>query len=368
VLHLDAATLSDADRLRLEQHLPHCRTCREDRASFALLREAGATLPHESIGPRGHARAIARALLEGSAASPTPAPNRLRWSFVAIGAAAAAAAVVIAVATLRREEPVAAIDAPALPAPPDQLAPAPEPPQPVVVELRGAERREVELDGVRARLDEGSVARWDATAATLEIDDGVIDLSVSRAVTLRTREFVVQIAAADLRVTPTEIEISRGTVLLTPSGGEAVQLEAGDRWPHRAEPTAKREQPTARALLAKARTAFAAGAHADAERYADAALDADPSRAETAEARTVLAECAQALGRTDDAIARYRAIADRFADLPAGETALFTAARLEARRGRDAEARDLFGLYLERYPAGRLADDARRRLESLSTP
>lgn len=44
----------------------------------------------------------------------------------------------------------------------------------------------------------------------------------------------------------------------------------------------------------------------------------------------------------------------------AGETALFAAARLELSRGRAEAARARFDRYLERYPSGRFADDARR--------
>jgi TolA-binding protein len=125
-------------------------------------------------------------------------------------------------------------------------------------------------------------------------------------------------------------------------------------------PAAPAARPSAARLLAQAREAFARLDHAGAERHADAALDAGPTRAQAAEARTLLAECAHATGRLDDALSRYEAIAARFGDLPAGETALFAAARLEASRGHAAAARALFARYLDRYPAGRFADDARR--------
>jgi tetratricopeptide (TPR) repeat protein len=109
----------------------------------------------------------------------------------------------------------------------------------------------------------------------------------------------------------------------------------------------------------RARASYAAGDHRSAERHANAALDASPTRGQEAEARTIFADCARAAGRLDDAVTRYEAIATKFADLPAGETALFAAARLEASRGRADAARVLVARYLTRYPAGRFVEDAR---------
>ena len=114
--------------------------------------------------------------------------------------------------------------------------------------------------------------------------------------------------------------------------------------------------------LARARREFAAGDHAAAEASALAATRADPRRGQLAEASLVMAECAQARGDLDLALARYAEIADRYADLDAGETAVFAAGRLEARRGRTDAARALFMQYLDRHPAGRFAGDARREL------
>jgi hypothetical protein len=128
-------------------------------------------------------------------------------------------------------------------------------------------------------------------------------------------------------------------------------------------PPAAVDDVTAAAWLVRARRQFAARDYRKAERSAAAALDAGPDRAETAEALMIAADCAQARGTLDDAAERYAAIAIRYADLDAGETALFAAARLETRRGRPAAARLLLERYLDRYPSGRFAPDARRELE-----
>lgn len=124
-------------------------------------------------------------------------------------------------------------------------------------------------------------------------------------------------------------------------------------------------RPDAASLLGNARAAVAAGRFAHAERFAARALDAKPSRAQAAQAHAIEAECAQGLGRIDDAVARYRAVADRYSDLAVGETSLFSAARLEAKRARTSAARELLERYLDRYSSGRYANDARRLLADL---
>ena len=66
------------------------------------------------------------------------------------------------------------------------------------------------------------------------------------------------------------------------------------------------------------------------------------------------------------AVEAYLRVARAFAELPAGENALFAAARLEADRQRSAAAAQLLERYLERYPHGRFEREARARLRALS--
>ena len=98
------------------------------------------------------------------------------------------------------------------------------------------------------------------------------------------------------------------------------------------------------------------------------ALELRGSRANAAEAHTILAECAQMAGQPRAAVERYLLVARRYSNLPAGETALFAAARIEANAGHLQAARDLFERYLERYPDGTLRAEAERRLRAISTP
>lgn len=162
--------------------------------------------------------------------------------------------------------------------------------------------------------------------------------------------------AAPMPAAPPVHELDEVSLDLEPPAGRAPRT---NRVPSR---------PTAASLLESARADVAAGRFGDGERHAGEALDARPSRAQAAEARAIQAECAQGLGRIDDAIARYRGVADRYDDLAVGETALFTAARLEARRDHAAAARALLVQYLDRYAAGRYASDARRLLAELGAP
>jgi len=75
-----------------------------------------------------------------------------------------------------------------------------------------------------------------------------------------------------------------------------------------------------------------------------------------------LAEASQSRGDLDRALSGYLAVAAGFAERPVAESALYAAARIELHRARTAAARALLTRYLDRYPHGRYADDARREL------
>jgi TolA-binding protein len=138
------------------------------------------------------------------------------------------------------------------------------------------------------------------------------------------------------------------------------QLRAGETW-NIDEPAPR----SAQVRLDRALLAFTNRDCKSAVQHARAALDDQPTRPQTAEARTILAECAQAAGRAAEAVRLYDTIAIEFRDLPAGETALVAAARIDLARGRTREARARFETYVERYPKGRLLDDAKHQLEVL---
>jgi hypothetical protein len=97
-----------------------------------------------------------------------------------------------------------------------------------------------------------------------------------------------------------------------------------------------------------------------ARRVATAVLAAKPRRAVRADAEQLLADCDMNDGNDDRAVERYRALADRYPDR--GQYALGAAIRIEHRRKRVAAVRELYRVYLERYPDGVLADKARAEL------
>ena len=192
----------------------------------------------------------------------------------------------------------------------------------------------------------------------LLLDSGRVDVD-GEGMRIVTPRFAVDVTGT-ATVSPRRVSVQHGSARIVGLDGKPLtRLEAGGSWMLPvSHPVA--DAFSASKLIERARTAFTAGQYASAKRDAEAALNASPSRTQTAEARTILAECAQATGALDDALNRYQDIATRFADLPAGETALFAAARLEAGRGHAAAARTLSEQYLARYSSGRFADDARR--------
>ncbi|MGN6104969.1 MAG: tetratricopeptide repeat protein, partial [Kofleriaceae bacterium] len=178
-----------------------------------------------------------------------------------------------------------------------------------------------------------------------------------------TARFELELGDASVRVEPAAVRVRRGTVrVVERAGGQASQVSAGGGWPAPATAGSTRATRSAAELLATARSEFAAKRYPAAAQTTQRALASGPTRRERAEAHTLLAELAQATGDLERAIERYQAVATTFSELPAAESALYAAARLEIRRGRRAGARALLSRYLDHYPTGRYAADARREI------
>ena len=97
----------------------------------------------------------------------------------------------------------------------------------------------------------------------------------------------------------------------------------------------------------------------------DLALAASPTRAQSADAAVLAADAAMVEGKSADAIDLYLAAHSAYPDLLAGETALFAAARLAARRADTPRARELMQQYLDAYPQGTFSAEAAKRLRAL---
>jgi outer membrane protein assembly factor BamD (BamD/ComL family) len=119
-------------------------------------------------------------------------------------------------------------------------------------------------------------------------------------------------------------------------------------------------------LIERARGQLSSRQISNARASIDAALALSPEPRLRAEALTLRAECALVDGDQGAAVEAYLRVARTFAALPAGENALYAAARLEADRQRSAAAAQLLERYLERYPQGRFEREARTRLHALS--
>jgi len=273
-LHRDAASLDEAQRLQLDDHLATCEQCRGDRERMQTLHRAGSSLDSPPSDVRMYDRAIARALLEGPR---TAEPTRVWWLVPVVLAAMAATALaaVIAVRSSNDTAKPAPVVPPAIPH--VETHAASELPKPASTEPEV----EMPIDHVDAPR------KHDPASPPKRVTEAVAD------------------------------------------------------------------------VLARARLELAAKHYADAERTASSVL-AGASSSDEAEARTILADVAQASGQLELASTRYRDVATKFASLSAGESALYAAARVEARRGRDA--RVLLEQYLARYPRGRFVNDARRLL------
>jgi tetratricopeptide (TPR) repeat protein len=240
---------------------------------------------------------------------------------------------------------------------------------------------EVAVAHARVRAVRRASISWNEKAATVKLDSGAIELDVDPALQRRFRvitdTFVVEVLGTRFMVDAAHVEVSRGTVrVLAPDGRVLVaRLQMGQTWsslhaaPAISEPAAEPERRTHAAQpadvaeqLARARRDLANGQVARAEKEASSILAGTRERRQEAEARTLLAECAQARGQIDQAIAAYAVVAERFGDLPAGETALFAAGRTLADAGRRVSATHWLHRYLNSYPSGRFTVEAKERL------
>jgi tetratricopeptide (TPR) repeat protein len=238
---------------------------------------------------------------------------------------------------------------------------------------------EIAVAHARVRAVRRASISWNEQASTVKLHSGAIELDVDpgprREFRVATDNFTVEVLGTRFLVDASHLEVSRGSVrVLAPDSRILVaRLQAGQTWsPLALRPASPAMEPEQRALgprpadvseqLSHARRDLANRQIARAEREALSVLTKPRDRRQEAEARTLLAECTQAQGKIDEAVAAYAAVAERFGDLPAGETALFAAGRTMADAGRRASAAGWLHRYLDRYPRGRFIVEAKARL------
>jgi hypothetical protein len=367
-LHRDAVSLDEAQRLQLDDHLAACTDCRGDRERLRLVREVGTALPVPPAGAREYSRAIARALLEGAPSREPARRPRFVWLVpLAIGGIAAAA---VATAVVMREEPAKQVVKPVPPPVVDKpIVDKPIVDKPVVEDVLAANVHVYVEQATSGRLGSMQVAiaadselTWSPQQKAIVLDEGRIEIDASSEVRVVTERFAIELTDANVTVEPTGVNVKRGTVRVTdPSRKLLAQLEAGSQWQPAEPATHKAKLTKTPPKLADARKQLAAGQHAEAERTTEALLARSLTRTDEAEARMFHADLAQAMGNLAIASSRYEAVATKFSDLPAAESALYAAARIEARQKHDDAARALYDRYLANYPNGRYADDVRRQ-------
>jgi len=369
-----AAGLSANEQDALDAHLQTCGDCREQARLLDEIVLAVGVMPSRT--PAARERTIERALRQGLEQACKPpfwkSRSALTVGTVVLGGALAATVALVIMRGSERPLQPTLVEQPNLR--PQETPLASEPRDlPAGVEVAVAHAR------VRA-VRRASIS-WNEKAATVKLDSGAIELDVDpalqRGFRVITDAFVVEVLGTRFTVDAAHVEVSRGTVrVLAPDGRVLVaRLQMGQTWspvqvaPAISEPAAQPERRTHAAQpadvaeqLARARRDLANGQVARAEKEASSILAGSRERRQEAEARTLLAECAQARGKIDQAIATYAVVAERFGDLPAGETALFAAGRTLADAGRRVSATHWLHRYLDRYPSGRFTVEAKERL------
>jgi hypothetical protein len=395
LLHQHRPTLSDAQRLKLEEHLDSCGACAADVRALRLIQSLAASLPRQPLSPRSREGAIAGAFTAQERAAVPAKSERRGWHVVPLAIATAAAAAAVLLLFGRGELPdEATLGSRIQPAAraTDRVVKgtlqgaervfSADDPIPTDVSLSAPEATAVEVPGARVDIEARATVSWARKRRTLRLHRGAVGVDVTPGQTtpfrVETDRFVVEVLGTKFRVESERVSVQRGAVRIVSPNGEVLvdRLRAGQSWraseipapaPAPVPPTPAPVSDSVAALLQKARAHLGEGDVVKAHRDARHALELTSSRRQTAEAHTILAECAQLAGQPRAAAERYLLIARQYANLEAGETALFAAARIEANAGRLKAAKRLFLRYLARYPEGRLRGEAEQRLRAIGS-
>lgn len=380
-----AHTLSEAERLRLEQHLTACAACRRESdlaRNITQLVLAAPSMLSESSRERAIAASFARATSEEARRAST---HWLRSTGIAVAAAAMLALglrfahqgnddAALAVAS----KAVGSQAAPSVAEPPASMAAAAMPTAPAPdqwLDVDTAETRR--FAHAQVTLDAHARVRFDAASSTLELARGraSIDVDASKGApfAVQTSTFRVQVLGTQFVVTPESVEVLRGRVAITHNRDTAHVRKLGPGETYRPSEgvrahvshVAPRQVVGTAELLRQAHRALAQGEPATARGLIERAQQSATKRSERAEAGTLSAECSMLEQKPVEAQRAYLAVAERYGALPAGENALFAAAQL-SQPSDLAQARGLLESYLARYPRGRFVEEARARLRKLA--
>jgi ferric-dicitrate binding protein FerR (iron transport regulator) len=305
LIEREALGWSEADRLRVEQHLSECAACRETLAISRFVRDTLRDAAGE-LSDTGRTRAINAALLRGRPAkSLRPVPRRVLGVSALVLSVAAAAGLALylvepASELARTTQPAQPVQGPAapggagpveLPKEVQQLT-APESPRPELAQGEVASRAErAWIDSVapeRHRFAHAEVelaaatrVRFDADSHTLELAHGRVDLDVdptrAEPFSVLTEHFRVEVLGTRFSVTPNSVSVTRGRVQVFGRDGSVLarELAAGGSY-HYGAVSPRLTQPGSQGL----------GIGAAAESKAPSAARAQQAGSEPSSART----------------------------------------------------------------------------------
>jgi ferric-dicitrate binding protein FerR (iron transport regulator) len=387
--------LSQADALRLEAHLASCEACRRDAERLDGLR-ALADRVDGTLSPAARQRAIGAALSQADAqrrsgvagASVLPLRAGAALAVAALGALALRAALGAGDPPAVAVKQVAPVVVQAARAPGDRVLSGSVEVDGRLAEegsalatarvLHASSAARVALEHADVDLARGTDVRWDRAARVLRLEAGSlvadVDPSAHRTFAVETARFRVLVLGTRFSVSLDAVSVERGGVRVIGVAPQSPPIELGpgerfsvapDAAPAPAPARASRPAKSAAEWLGEARAQLAAQHVASARHAIDAALSLAPERALHAEALSLRADCALIEGDLGGAVEAYLRVARAFAALPAGQNALFAAARIESDRGHSAVAAQLLERYLAAYPQGHFVREARARLQEL---
>jgi TolA-binding protein len=394
LLQKRASGLDESEQLRLEEHLSQCEACDGESRALAALRDL-ALQAGSPLDDRARERAIQRAFDGGPRRLPDA--ERRPLPLLAAAAALALAATTALFALLPKDgsspagllafldgEPIGERvlageiweSGRAIPAGGEVRSGA------VLRSERGAR---IDLGSAVLELATDTRIRWLKESSTVNLQAGVVraEVETGNRFQVATDRFLVIVAGTRFEVSRQGVEVHEGRVRVLSREGDLLiaALGPGQSWKREPVATAESETgqrsfgslddtgrqppPSGRALLELARRHLSGGKTDAARRAVKAALGGKLSRAQRAEADTLLAECSLVAGDRATAARRYLQVASRYPELAAAENALFAAARLRVENGQRTEALALLRRYIEKYPNGRFETEVTRRLRAL---